>query len=173
MQPVHIRPLGVEDVKALQSLGKTTFREAFGDQNSFADIEHYLNDKFSIAQLTKEIETKGSYFFFLEENHTPIGYLKLNIGSAQSDHVLPEAFEIERIYLLEAHHGKGYGQILMDKSLAEAKAHNCDTIWLGVWEHNEKAINFYKKNGFNAFSTHPFKLGGDDQTDILMKRRLD
>lgn len=173
MEKAHIRPIGVEDAEALQSLGKTTFREAFGDQNSFADMDQYLNEKFSLSQLTKEIKTKGSAFYFLEENHTPFGYLKLNVGAAQSDDILPTAFEIERIYLLEAYHGKGYGQILMDKSIAEAKAHNCHTIWLGVWEHNLKAIRFYKKNGFSVFSKHPFKLGGDDQTDILMKRRLD
>ena len=172
MGTAHIRPIGVEDAAALRALGIQTFREAFGSQNSFADMEHYLNNKFSDTQLKSEIETEGSFFYFLEEDSSPIGYLKLNVGPAQSDNILPSAFEIERIYLKEAHHGKGYGQVLMDKSLDEAKKHGCNTVWLGVWEHNLKAIKFYEKNGFTAFSTHPFKLGGDDQTDILMKKPL-
>ena len=45
-------------------------------------------------------------------------------------------------------------------------------IWLGVWEENPRATRFYQKNGFVAFGKHIFKLGDDEQTDILMKRPL-
>ena len=45
-------------------------------------------------------------------------------------------------------------------------------IWLGVWEENNKAIAFYKRHGFEVFGSHPFKLGGDLQRDLLMKRLL-
>ncbi|RZL17332.1 MAG: GNAT family N-acetyltransferase, partial [Pedobacter sp.] len=45
-------------------------------------------------------------------------------------------------------------------------------VWLGVWEENPRAIRFYQKNGFMPFDKHIFKLGEDEQTDIMMKKML-
>ena len=53
-----------------------------------------------------------------------------------------------------------------------AREKNKDYVWLGVWEENPRAINFYKKNGFVAFDKHLFQLGNDLQTDIMMKLKL-
>jgi ribosomal protein S18 acetylase RimI-like enzyme len=53
-----------------------------------------------------------------------------------------------------------------------AKDINATHVWLGVWEKNPKAIRFYKKNGFVEFDKHIFKLGTDEQTDIMMKLQM-
>ncbi|MNE41268.1 Protease synthase and sporulation negative regulatory protein PAI 1 [compost metagenome] len=80
--------------------------------------------------------------------------------------------EIERIYVLRAFHGKKVGQILYEKALQIAEVLGLSFIWLGVWEKNLRAIQFYEKNGFVAFDKHIFKLGDDEQTDIMMKKEL-
>ncbi len=80
--------------------------------------------------------------------------------------------EIERIYVLKGFLGQKVGQVLFEKTLEIAKAKNADYIWLGVWEENHRAISFYKKNGFSAFGKHLFKLGNDEQTDIMMKLEM-
>jgi ribosomal protein S18 acetylase RimI-like enzyme len=53
-----------------------------------------------------------------------------------------------------------------------AKEVKAEYIWLGVWEENNKAIHFYTKNGFIPFDKHIFKLGDEEQTDIMMKLEL-
>ena len=68
--------------------------------------------------------------------------------------------------------GKDVGKLLYQKALAIAKQSNVEYIWLGVWEKNVRAINFYKKNGFITFDTHIFKLGDEQQTDFMMKLQL-
>lgn len=83
-----------------------------------------------------------------------------------------KSFEIERIYVLKEYQGKDVGQLLYQKALAIAKQSNVEYIWLGVWEKNVRAINFYKKNGFVTFDTHIFKLGDEQQTDFMMKLQL-
>lgn len=83
-----------------------------------------------------------------------------------------KALEIERIYVLSEYHGKRIGQLLYEKAMQIAKQSNADYIWLGVWEENPRAISFYKKNGFVEFDKHIFKLGDDEQTDIMMKLQL-
>ncbi len=80
--------------------------------------------------------------------------------------------EIERIYVLTTFHGKNVGQLLYDKAYQIAIEKKIDFIWLGVWEKNERAINFYLKQGFKQFSFHIFKLGDDEQKDIMMRKNV-
>jgi len=60
----------------------------------------------------------------------------------------------------------------MNTCLEYAREGGHDVVWLGVWEHNERAIAFYKKWGFTQFGEHTFMLGKDAQTDWLLKKEL-
>ncbi|SMG52036.1 GNAT family N-acetyltransferase, partial [Sphingobacterium psychroaquaticum] len=101
-----------------------------------------------------------------------IGYLKINFGQSQTELKDEKALEIERIYVLKEYHGKNVGQVLYQKAMEIAKEKKADYVWLGVWEENPRAISFYKKNGFVEFDKHIFKLGDDEQTDIIMKLKM-
>ena len=96
----------------------------------------------------------------------------MNFGQSQTELQDDKALEIERIYVLKEFHGKNVGQILYNKAIEIAKQNKADYVWLGVWEENPRAIAFYKKNGFVEFDKHIFKLGDDEQTDIMMKLKL-
>jgi diamine N-acetyltransferase len=98
--------------------------------------------------------------------------LKINFKEAQTELKENKTIEIERIYVLKDFYGKNVGQLLYDKAIKIAKQKNVEYVWLGVWEENPRAINFYKKNGFVEFDKHIFKLGNDEQTDIMMKLKL-
>lgn len=74
--------------------------------------------------------------------------------------------------MLKEYHGKKIGQILYAKAIKVATEISAEYVWLGVWEENQRAISFYKKNGFIEFDKHIFKLGNDEQTDIMMKKVL-
>ena len=80
--------------------------------------------------------------------------------------------EIERIYLRGEYHGQGFGKALMQKSADLALKSGRDWLWLGVWEENKPAIEFYSRQGFEPFSQHDFYMGDNLQRDILMKKRL-
>jgi len=101
-----------------------------------------------------------------------IGYIKINFGQAQTDIKDKKSIEIERIYVLKDFYGKKVGQILYNKALNIARQKKSEYLWLGVWEKNPRAIQFYKKNGFVEFDKHIFKLGNDEQTDIMMRLKL-
>jgi ribosomal protein S18 acetylase RimI-like enzyme len=103
---------------------------------------------------------------------TIIGYLKINTGLSQTEIVEGNALEIERIYVSKDFHGKKVGQALYNKAIAIAIEKNVDYVWLGVWENNLRAIGFYRKNGFEEFDKHIFRLGNEEQTDIMMKLDL-
>lgn len=77
--------------------------------------------------------------------------------------------EIERIYVLKAYLGLGLGQFMFDQAIEIGRKKQLNVLWLGVWEENQSALNFYKKNGLIEFDKHKFLLGDDQQTDVLMK----
>ena len=164
-----IRAITLNDLKALQSISKQTFTETFASSNSKENMEKYLDEALSLEKLTEELNNPNSLFYFIEDNNTPIGYLKLNMGASQTELYDNTALEIERIYVTQAYQGKKVGQQLYEKAIQVAKEKGVEYIWLGVWEENHKAIQFYTKNGFTAFDKHNFTLGDEEQTDIMMK----
>lgn len=167
-----LKKVTLTDIDQLQKIGRKTFYETFAESNSEANMAQYLEEGFSTAKLTSELKDSNSAFYFATLGDTEIGYLKLNFGTSQTELQDKKGLEIERIYVSKAFQGKKVGQLLYDKAVAIAKQHQSDFIWLGVWEENTRAINFYKKNGFVAFDKHIFKLGDDEQTDIMMKLEL-
>ncbi len=172
METVDIKSVTLKEIEQLQKIGKQTFFETFSAGNSEENMVKYLEEGFSIERLSAELNDKNSEFYFAVFENNIIGYLKLNFGQSQTELKDDKTIEIERIYVLKDYHGKKVGQILYEKALQIAHQKNAESVWLGVWEENPRAINFYKKNGFVEFDKHIFKLGVDEQTDIMMKLQL-
>ncbi|RAK21663.1 ribosomal protein S18 acetylase RimI-like enzyme [Flavobacterium aquaticum] len=172
MQNISIAKAELQDIEKLQKIGRQTFFETFSESNSEENMQKYLNEGFSIEKLTTELTDTNAEFYFAVFDAEVIGYLKLNFGESQTELKDNKALEIERIYVSKEFHGKSVGQLLYDKAIEVAKQKNADYVWLGVWEENPRAISFYKKNGFVEFDKHIFKLGDDEQIDIMMKLNL-
>ncbi|MEA9413869.1 GNAT family N-acetyltransferase [Flavobacterium sp. PL02] len=169
MESIILEKVTIADIEKLQNIGRQTFLETFSLPNTEENMNNYLSSSFAFDKLKKEIENPDSKFFFAVLNNEVIGYLKVNSGKAQTELGDNNALEIERIYVSKEFLGKKVGQLLYDKALQIAKEKNVGYLWLGVWEENHRALAFYKKNGFIEFDKHIFKLGNDEQTDIMMK----
>ena len=172
MEKIEIKKVTLSEIDELRSISRQTFFETFADGNTESDMKKYLDENFSIEIMTSELMIPESEFYFASIDNKITGYLKLNFGQAQTELKSQKALEIERIYVLKEFQGKKVGQILYETALNIATRAKADYLWLGVWEKNPRAINFYKKNGFVEFDKHIFKLGNDEQTDIMMKLEL-
>ena len=172
MQKASIIKAELQNIEKLQKIGRQTFFETFSESNSEENMQKYLDEGFSIEKLTTELTDTNAEFYFAVLDEEVIGYLKLNFGDSQTELKDNKALEIERIYVSKEFHGKSVGQLLYDKAIEVAEQKNADYVWLGVWEENPRAISFYKKNGFVEFDKHIFKLGNDEQIDIMMKLNL-
>lgn len=172
MSEITIAKAGTAEATLLQQIGRQTFYETFAASNTEENMNQYLEEGFSLEKVTTELENPEASFYFAWLDGQVIGYLKLNFGAAQTELKDDQAVEIERIYVLRDFHGKKVGQLLFEKALEIAHEVRASFVWLGVWEENPRAIRFYEKNGFVAFDKHIFKLGDDEQTDIMMKLAL-
>ncbi len=169
---VEVRLISIEDIVQLQAISKETFIETYESHNTPENLEIYLNEHFSSERLQEEINNPESQYHFAQINDEVVGYLKTNVGSAQTEAISDKTLEIERIYVSQRHQGKKVGQALFNKAIDLARAYQAEYVWLGVWENNTNAIGFYKRMGFQAFGTHAFMFGNEKQTDIMMKYHL-
>ena len=170
---MEIRKVTLNDIEQLQQIGRQTFSETFSSSNTEENMTTYLEEGFSNEKLIEELNNESSEFYFALSENELVCYLKINFGQSQTELQDDTALEIERIYVLKEFHGKKVGQVLYEKAIEIAKQKNAHYVWLGVWEENPRAISFYKKNGFVEFDKHIFKLGDDEQTDIMMKLKLE
>lgn len=172
METIEIKRITVQELDQLKEIGRKTFHETFSESNDDENMTKYLDEKFSSDKLTEELNNTDSEFYFATLENNVIGYLKVNFGESQTELKDDTALEIERIYVSKEFHGKKVGQLLYEKAIQIAKDKGVHYVWLGVWEENLRAINFYTKNGFVEFDKHIFKLGNDEQTDIMMRLKL-
>ena len=167
-----IRLAQPEDVASLTALAERTFRNSFADENSRADMDAYIQEAFSPARMQIELANPDNTFWLAsaEGSDDVIGYAKLRAGATDPCVQGPAPIELHRLYVDHTAIGTGVGAALMEASLNTARAGGHQTLWLGVWDRNERAMAFYRRWGFECVGSHVFRLGSDDQTDLVMVR---
>lgn len=165
----EIRVAAITDASLIAEMSRETFYETFASHNTQADMDKFLSEQFSKEMLMAQVGMKDHVFYIAYADEQPAGYLFLKNGAdAGTESRYP--IEISRLYARNSFIGKGIGKSLMETALHYALQNGNDCIWLGVWEHNHRAIRFYTSFGFEKFGEHDFILGNDLQQDWLMKR---
>ncbi|MCI0609395.1 MAG: GNAT family N-acetyltransferase [Anaerolineae bacterium] len=161
-----------DDARMLSELGAKTFYDTFAKDNTSENIEAYLKASFSPEIQFNELSQPDVIFLIAETEKTPIGYAQLIMNSEDESINRTRPLEIRRIYASQEYQGKGVGKELMKATISEARQRGCDCVWLGVWEKNQRAIDFYKRWGFREVGTHTFSVGNDPQNDYVMELEL-
>ena len=170
----RVRLATVEDAASLAAIAESTFRATFASANSKKAMNQHCERSFGEAVQRREILDPAMQTFLCEHQHQLIGFSQLCPGARPvclDSATLPG--EIRRLYVLADFHGRGAAQVLMGAALARLRRHGCDVAWLGVWEHNPRAIAFYKKLEFFEAGEQAFRFGSELQQDIIMVRPLD
>ena len=166
------RKVEIADVEVLAKLAKQTFRETFAHDNTEEQLQGYFEEAYNLRVLLTELEDPDSESYFIMHEEEIAGFLKVNWGNAQTERELDNAFEIQRLYVLQTYQGFGLGKQLFEFALELAENNGFSWAWLGVWEHNTKAQAFYNRYGFEKFSQHSFMVGQKVDTDWLLKKKL-
>lgn len=157
------------DAERLAELARRTFVAAFEEFNTPENMAQYVDAAFTPEQVLRELEDSASTFIWAEETGIPAGYAKLRRGTARDCVRGDKPVELERIYAETAQIGAGVGKTLLHTAIKIAQAEGFETLWLGVWEHNTRAIEFYHRQGFEDVGNQDFMLGTERQTDLIMQ----
>ena len=164
---MKIRRAVSADAAAVAELAARTFVDAFGAANRPEDIAVFVARTYGEAQQRREIENPDGVTLLVEHDGALAAFAQLRRTSSPFGEV-----EIARFYVDRRHHGGGIARTLMDAAFEVARELGATTLWLGVWEHNPRAIAFYRKFGFVEVGAHDFMLGRDRQTDLIMMRSV-
>jgi len=169
--PPSIRPAVPRDAAALAQFGARAFAETFAHSTSAENLAAFLAGTYSAERQRAELLDPGIYVAVAEDDHATgalAGYVLLRAAPAPSCVHGPAPVELARIYTDSAFVGRGLGHALLEHARAEARRRGFRTLWLGVWEHNARALAFYGRHGFRDVGSHVFRVGADAQTDRLM-----
>lgn len=167
-----IRRGDVRDAKTLSDFGRRVFAATFAKDNTPEDMAAFLSRWYTAAQQEAELAEPSLVTLLAELDGTLAGFAQLHRGTAPQCVTGSEPVEIARLYVDPEHHGRGVAHALMESALDAARNLGGQTVWLGVWERNPRAIRFYEKHGFVDVGSQPFLLGNDLQTDRVMTRPL-
>jgi ribosomal protein S18 acetylase RimI-like enzyme len=166
--------LGVpSDATALADLAARTFRETFGANNRPEDMSLHTAHAYGKSQQEAELRDPDITTLLVEVEGELAGYAQVRSGQAPECVTGNAPIELSRFYVAQPWQGRGIAQSLMRKVESHAYRRGGRTLWLGVWERNERAKAFYQKCGFMDVGSHLFMLGTDPQTDRIMMRPLD
>jgi len=169
---LDIRIASRKDAERVAQLAKDTFVATFAEDNSRENLASYVETAFSLEVISAELADPASIYMWAEEQGIPAGYAKMRRGNAAECITGPKPVELQRIYAVSNQIGVGVGKSLLNMCIKLAKAEGFQTLWLGVWEHNARAIEFYSRQGFVDVGFHDFMLGKDQQKDRLMQLDL-
>jgi len=160
------------EAELIAELSRQTFYDSFEMYNTKENMDKFMNGQFTKEALMAEVGAAGNIFLLAYLTGEALGYARMRKTDNPPELGNVSAIEIARIYAVQKAIGKGVGKLLIERCIEIAKEKNEELIWLGVWEHNPRAIAFYIKWGFEKFGKHLFMLGDDPQTDLLMKKEL-
>ena len=167
---ISIRRATLNDASLLSQLSTITFLDTFRGTCTDEEIEKFVVDCFSTGKIYKELQEENDFYFIAFINSIAAGYIRMKEEDSEVTEIKKyRAIELKRIYVLKEYHSKKAGAALMKFALEFADKNNYEAMFLGVWEHNERAKAFYKKWGFtDTYSTHNFPIGNTPQTDNWM-----
>ena len=162
------------DAEILARIGRRSFEGAFADhpKNHPDDMKIYMDDAFSAATIAADLRDEKILYLLAHFEKEPAGYAKIKFDSRENGVSGDRTLELCRLYALDKFIGKGIGKALMLEIFGLAGKTGRDTIWLGVWEYNYRAQDFYRKFGFEKCGEHVFQLGSDPQTDWVLSRKV-
>ena len=165
---IQIKSAVEKEAGILSELSRSTFVETFAKDNSKEDMDSYVAQTFSEDKQLIEIQDSKRRIEIAWFENQAVGFLHLYNGPIDPAVKENNALEVLRLYVDSKWHGKNVGAKLMERCFEIAREERTKTLWLGVWEKNFRAQTFYKKYGFHVVGAHIFKLGNDEQTDLIM-----
>jgi ribosomal protein S18 acetylase RimI-like enzyme len=171
---LKVRKSDSKDAETLARIAWKSFYDAFAEhpKNAPEDLNAYMQEAFSVAAIAADLADNENVYFVAELDGELVGYAKLKLDSREQCTSGDRPIELCRLYSLNEYIGKGIGKTLMLKCLDFAKQNGHDFMWLGVWEYNYRAQDFYRKFGFEKCGEHVFQLGTDPQTDWILEKPL-
>jgi GNAT superfamily N-acetyltransferase len=167
-----IRPATLADVALLRQLGATTFRETYRPISDPREVDEYAAENFTAEKVEAWFRKPCARTLVASLDGVAVGYAHVRSAKVPACVADRKAVELSRLYLLASAQGSGLGGALVAAAIDEIADLGGQTVWLGAYDRNVKALAFYARRGFVQVGTHAFEFGGQVYADPVLTRRV-
>lgn len=158
-----IRKATTADIPTIQSIATKSWQEAYASILSSEQMNFMLDMFYNDKVLTEKINAQAPNGFYLFDNK----------GFIHVEKKTNEILRLEKIYLLPETHHQGIGKELVTFSEKMGKEQDFSILQLNVNRHNQSAIQFYKKRGFEIVKEEDNAIGHDYfMNDYVMELKI-
>lgn len=161
------------DAQFIALLGRVTFSETFGHLfRDKQDLYNYYEETFAVKKIKNSLEKSNNIFWISYVDDLPVGYAKLKLNSPSVFLDSTNICQLQKLYVLKDFLSLKIGYQLQSQLLQKAKELKFDHAWLSVLDSNERAIQFYSRNNFEAVGRHDFQIGKESFNFRVMSKKL-
>ncbi len=155
-----IRHATPQDAALLASFAAQAFTDAYLGLDDPQELADYVAEHFQPEIMAGVITDPACATLLIWSGEQLAGYAIVKAGAAPDCVPGPVAVQLWRLYLDQRFIGRGLGALLMEAAHAQARRHGAQTLWLSVYDRNERAVSFYERFGFAKVGDKEFLFGG-------------
>jgi ribosomal protein S18 acetylase RimI-like enzyme len=179
-ESITLRPAISADAPALALVGAATFLEAFTWMLPGADILAHCAKNHTAAAYEHYLADPATRITLAEvEGGAPVGYTMLCTPELPTFDVLPSDIELKRIYLFSRFRSAPVvgsalppAAAMLAQAVSDARTLGRTRLLLGTHANNQRAIAFYRRNGFVEAGTRTFQVGSQLCDDLIFAKSL-
>lgn len=153
-----------DDAAPLACFAAQAFADTYRELSDAQEIADYVAEHFRPEVMAAVIADPACTTLLVGVGEQLAGYAVVK-AEAAPDCVSGPAVQLWRLYLAERFIGRGLGARLMQAVQAEARRRGARTLWLGVYDRNVRAVQFYERFGFSKVGGREFLFGGQIYID--------
>ncbi len=169
---IVIRRAATADAAVLAQMGKETFARSYQSTLGPEDLADYTSGAFGIDRISAELNDPAIIYFVAAAETKLCAYAKLEPTPLPKGIDIPKPIELARLYAATGWTGKGVGTKLTEASIKAVAQAGYQSVWLRVWEKNDRAIKFYHRWGFSKAGTEPYFVGKTSEPVAIMIRPI-
>jgi GNAT superfamily N-acetyltransferase len=160
------------DANALSAIALHTFIDTYTHANDPNNMQAHCQQHFGEAQQLAEISHPNNIILFAYVDTLLTGFAFLTQRQKPECVLEDNTICLLRFYVLKEWHGKGIAAALMSEVISAANNAGAQSLWLTMWEHNQRAHAYYLKSGFTRKGSAAFHFGTEVQTDYVFIKSL-
>jgi len=160
----HAKP---EDAATLAAFAAQAFTDTYLGLDDPQEIADYVAEHFQPEVVAGVIADPSCTTLLAWVGEQLAGYAVLRDAPAPAFITGPQPLKLWRLYLGQGFIGQGLGARLMAEVHTQAWRRGARTLWLGVYDRNVRAVEFYKRFGFAHVGDTEFLFGGRFYTDPI------
>ncbi len=168
---IAYRDATLADGPALEAMARAIWIETFGPHATEEEQADYLDEHFGPdGLLLRELPHPDHRFRLACADGRIAGYASL--ATSREEDTEPNSLQLTRFFVASEWQGKGVAQALMAWAIDAARARGATALLLTVWEGNDRALRFYRRQGFAPAPDYGFALADLVGSDVILRLAL-